>query len=1243
MTTSKAIAVGHVRGKTSGNLISLLIIAGTVGCMWQARIDVTGEVVQTGNRPGDAGERDSSTDSVVLNELLASNRSSRRDHLGKNSDWIELYNPGTRTHGLLGYCLTDDLQVPDKWRFPNVGLPAGGYQVVWMSGRNPAEQAAAVRQASVATVPFQDTLIAAGSQWKYLAADGGKQPARQNTPRGWAAVDFDASAFSVGAAGFGYGDQDDATELASGTTSVLLRHEFTLVERLVSGSLILQVDYDDGFAAYLNGTRVAAANCPRGEPGLTSVATANHEAGIAERFDLSAHVGLLRRGKNVLAIIGLNNGSGSSDMSLNAALGTLAPVCDASFSLKRKGGSLYLIAPDGTIADEVHYPAQQPDQTLGRIDSKQTRWGYFLAPTPGSKNVGPAQPRPVKSRISFFPAPGPYPAGAKVQVKQASSVAVDIRFTEDGSEPNSSSPLYGQPVRVDKTSTLRAACFVGSQRASPILSATYLVDYVPSLPVISVSMKPADFLDVHLKSDATGHESERPAFLEMFAAGGERVVATGFGLRLHGGAGRRGDLRTKKSYRTYFRKSYGMGRVDYPIIPTAAVTDYDKLVLRANSNDRAPYGSNIRDQVIRDVHSDMGALAAGGSWYVLLINALSRGIYNVTERMDEEFLTSHLGPGPYDVIKTGETTLSGSKEGWNDLRRFVRTTDFSSDTNFEELARRVDVEDFTSYIIVNLCLQNFDWPHNNWYAARRVPDGKWIFLCWDSEWGLGYRHPGLDGAPYGPEVDPYAYMDSGGAGGNGLIRLIFLAMLDNPGYRDYYQQEVRRHLRKALAPENITRHIHRHRDAIATDMKQECEFREDRLRRWYQQLEEVERFAATCPKLFQTYTDAYFSSSAAPGSSVRGNDDRVALTEDRHGGRQVIYRTAKGQLRALVSSPDASTWTDTIIPLPVAASPAGAPHVYSLKRGKQHLLYRDADGHLHDLTMPPPDAKQDAWQHRDLTSLLKQPAARCDPSVTVVDGVPHIVYVDESFRAHEIWFAGQWRQQPLPFAPRPASEVVISSTPGAIHVNYRTIFGVPCEQTRSREAAAKGLRTWSHRIFHRLPAAGQPIGFNAAGNRRIIYQVADKWPVREPFVFRWHARRQPGYREYNGGRNRLVQAWNNGKRYHELQTIGPLLPAVVGTPRLLHDTRKNQHYLAYRNEQGQIQEAFFQGDAWKVMSPTDQAEAPPASGDPAGLVSVASGTRYYVYRGRDGHLHELGFTGSWSHRDLTRLAQPSGN
>ena len=129
---------------------------------------------------------------------------------------------------------------------------------------------------------------------------------------------------------------------------------------------------------------------------------------------------------------------------------------------------------------------------------------------------------------------------------------------------------------------------------------------------------------------------------------------------------------------------YGDRRVEHPIIPEAGVKDFDKLVLRANFNDGRLHGSYIRDQVIRDLHRDMGALSSSGSWYVLLVNSTSHGVFNVVERMDEEFFTSHLGPGQYDIIKTGDTVLSGTRQGWDELRNFISSVDFSSQANFEE-------------------------------------------------------------------------------------------------------------------------------------------------------------------------------------------------------------------------------------------------------------------------------------------------------------------------------------------------------------------------------------------------------------------------------------------------------------------------------------------------------------------------------------------------------------------------------
>ncbi len=75
---------------------------------------------------------------VVINELLASNTSVNFDpDFQDNVDWIELYNPESDTLDLGGYFLTDNMDDPQKWQFPQgVMLPPGRFLVVWADGRD---------------------------------------------------------------------------------------------------------------------------------------------------------------------------------------------------------------------------------------------------------------------------------------------------------------------------------------------------------------------------------------------------------------------------------------------------------------------------------------------------------------------------------------------------------------------------------------------------------------------------------------------------------------------------------------------------------------------------------------------------------------------------------------------------------------------------------------------------------------------------------------------------------------------------------------------------------------------------------------------------------------------------------------------------------------------------------------------------------------------------------------------------
>jgi hypothetical protein len=73
---------------------------------------------------------------VVMNEIMASNRTALEDEDGDASDWIELYNRTAVKINLSGYCLSDDTLNIQKWKFTGATIEPGGYLIVFASDKN---------------------------------------------------------------------------------------------------------------------------------------------------------------------------------------------------------------------------------------------------------------------------------------------------------------------------------------------------------------------------------------------------------------------------------------------------------------------------------------------------------------------------------------------------------------------------------------------------------------------------------------------------------------------------------------------------------------------------------------------------------------------------------------------------------------------------------------------------------------------------------------------------------------------------------------------------------------------------------------------------------------------------------------------------------------------------------------------------------------------------------------------------
>ncbi len=172
--------------------------------------------------------------------------------------------------------------------------------------------------------PAEDTyLIQEEEIWSYFK--GTEEP-----PANWRQPDFNASSWLTGPSGFGYGDGDDETLLEDmeylepegnlpgqpGYRSLYIRKSFFLSQLDPEASLVLSMDYDDAFVAYLNGREIARSGINGLIPRHDQFASEGHEAGDPEEFVITNASGLLQSGENVIAIQGHNVSQGSSDFSL---------------------------------------------------------------------------------------------------------------------------------------------------------------------------------------------------------------------------------------------------------------------------------------------------------------------------------------------------------------------------------------------------------------------------------------------------------------------------------------------------------------------------------------------------------------------------------------------------------------------------------------------------------------------------------------------------------------------------------------------------------------------------------------------------------------------------------------------------------------------------------------------------------------------------------------------------------------
>jgi hypothetical protein len=171
-----------------------------------------------------------------------------------------------------------------------------------------------------ATIDHWETVVFEYDIWKYMIPSSAVNS-------NWNTVGYNDASWSSGPGGFGYGDGDDNTTFPN-TISCYQRKTFNIVDVNAIDVIVLNIDYDDAFVAYINGVEIARDNITSvGQPAYNQTSDGLREAIVYQgayptsfTIDAAFIAAHLVNGTNVLSIQTHNESQWSSDMTSRAYL-----------------------------------------------------------------------------------------------------------------------------------------------------------------------------------------------------------------------------------------------------------------------------------------------------------------------------------------------------------------------------------------------------------------------------------------------------------------------------------------------------------------------------------------------------------------------------------------------------------------------------------------------------------------------------------------------------------------------------------------------------------------------------------------------------------------------------------------------------------------------------------------------------------------------------------------------------------
>ncbi len=492
-----------------------------------------------------------------------------------------------------------------------------------------------------------------------------------------------------------------------------------------------------------------------------------------------------------------------------------------NFSLSQNGANIYLFDDGGIFIDSINVPELKADDTYGRINSN---YYFFRNGSPGDDNNSITGYNGYADEPNVSLSSGWYEETYITISKPAPDC--QLWFSFNGLDPLLGTN-YSGPIHIDENLSVKVVCTKDSLLPSNPIYRTYFIDAVHELPVVHLNIDSLEMFDDTLGIYVLGPnaspvyphyganywmDKEIHAYYEYFDEEGALKEALDVGIKIHGGTV--STTRPMKSLRLVCHNNFAQTEFKHAYFKNKTLLPLKRMLLRNSGSDFNK--THIKDGIFHKFIIDHGLDVDAQAYQpvVVYINGEFWGIHNMREKLDKYYPATNydVNPDSVNLLEEEELILiSGDSSSFIDLRDFIINNDMSNDANYTFASQSLDMHSLVDYYVIQLFLNNRDWPYNNLKLWNSPEHPQWRYLFSDLDASAAYYGTSQE------DLNSLEYILGPYGDGNIHVQL-FKKLLDNNQFKRHFINRYCDLLNTIFQADYMLNYIYTAKDYISYDM-----------------------------------------------------------------------------------------------------------------------------------------------------------------------------------------------------------------------------------------------------------------------------------------------------------------------------------------------------------------------------------------------------------------------------------------